>query len=85
MNQFVAGLAPKFGFISEELSAAWINPNSDKYYYTYITIAIIGVLCFPLASVKNLSGLRHLTIFSVVAIMYFLFVSLIFSLNKEVY
>jgi len=70
LNQFIAGLASSFGIITPEQSKAWYDPASDQYYLTYITIALLACLSFPISSIKNLSGLRYLTIFSVLAICY---------------
>jgi len=66
LNQFIAGLVQTFGFVSFN----WSNPTDPHYNMTYIVIGALAILAFPLASVKNLSGLRHLTIFSVIAITY---------------
>jgi len=70
LNQFVAGISSSFGIITPEDSKKWYDPSSDWYYMTYITIGILATLSFPISSIKNLSGLRYITVFSVFAICY---------------
>jgi len=70
LNQFVAQIIASFGFISMDESKTWYDPTSPNYYHTYIITAILALLAFPVSSIKNLSGLRYLTIFSVSAIIY---------------
>lgn len=55
-------------------SKTWYDPTSPNYYHTYIVTAILALLAFPVSSIKNLSGLRYLTIFSVSAIIYIIIV-----------
>ena len=70
VNQFIAGLTQTFGFIDYN----WSVPTDPNYNMSYLVIGALAILAFPLASVKNLSGLRHLTIFSVLAITYIIVV-----------
>jgi len=74
VNQFVAGISSSFGIITPEDSKKWYDPSSDWYYMTYITIGILATLSFPISSIKNLSGLRYITVFSVFAICYIIIV-----------
>jgi len=71
LNQFVAQIYASFAGIDVETIKHWYtDPSDPEYYHTYIIIGILAILAFPVSSIKNLSGLRYLTIFSVSAILY---------------
>lgn len=47
-----------------------MTPGSSEYYHTYIILILIGILCFPVAAMRNLSSFRHFALFGCIVVMY---------------
>lgn len=69
INQFISSFLQAIGVLSADEAYAWSHPG-DQYYHTYIIIAIVAVLAYPIACFKNLSAFRYLTIFGVGMVTY---------------